>query len=157
PWLDGIVRAKRPQQLPVALTRDEVRAVLRRLEGAPRLMAYLLYGAGLRLLECCRLRVQDVDFASNQIVVRGGKGDKDRMTMLPAVIKPDLARHLESVREQYRRDRGVRSRVGRASDGARSEIPECGARVGVALGLPGDPHVRGAAHRPAAPTSSARI
>ncbi len=104
PWLDGIVRAKRPQRLPVVLTRDEVRAVLRRLEGAPRLMAYLLYGAGLRLLEGCRLRIQDVDFASNQIVVRGGKGDKDRMTMLPAVIKPDLARHLESVREQYRRD-----------------------------------------------------
>src|SRR5881296_376449 len=119
PWLDGIVRAKRPQRLPVVLTRDEVRAVLRRLEGAPRLMAYLLYGAGLRLLECCRLRVQDVDFASNQIVVRGGKGDKDRVTMLPAVINLDLARHLESVREQYRRDRGVRSRVGRASDGAR--------------------------------------
>jgi len=104
PWLDGIVRAKRPQRLPVVLSRDEVRAVLRRLEGAPRMMAYLLYGAGLRLLECCRLRVQDVDFASNQIVVRGGKGDKDRMTMLPAVIKVDLARHLESVREQHRRD-----------------------------------------------------
>ena len=104
PWLDGIVRAKRPQRLPVVLTRDEVRAVLRRLEGAPRMMAYLLYGAGLRLLECCRLRVQDVDFVSNQIVVRGGKGDKDRMTMLPAVIKVDLARHLESVREQHRRD-----------------------------------------------------
>src|SRR2546428_7535810 len=157
PWLDGIVRAKRPQRLPVVLTRDEVRAVLRRLEGAPRLMAYLLYGAGLRLLECCRLRVQDVDFASNQIVVRGGKGDKDRMTVLPAVIKPDLARHLESVREQYRRDVECGARVGRASDGARSEIPECAARVGVALGLSGDPHVRGAAHRPAAPTSSARI
>src|SRR3989441_9944252 len=104
PWLDGIVRAKRPQRLPVVLTRDEVRAVLRRLEGAPRLMAYLLYGAGLRLLECCRLRVQDVDFASNQIVVRGGKGDKDRVTMLPAVINLDLARHLESVRNQHRRD-----------------------------------------------------
>ena len=104
PWLDGIVRAKRPQRLPVVLTRDEVRAVLRRLDGAPRLMAYLLYGAGLRLLECCRLRVQDLDFASNQIVVRGGKGDKDRMTMLPAVTKVDLARHLESVRAQHRRD-----------------------------------------------------
>ena len=61
PWLDGIVRAKRPQRLPVVLTRDEVRAVLRRLDGAPRLMAYLLYRAGLRLLECCRLRVQDVE------------------------------------------------------------------------------------------------
>src|SRR5439155_1622346 len=91
-----MVREAEPRapRLPVVLTRDEVRAVLRRLEGAPRMMAYLLYGVGLRLLECCRLRVQDVDFASNQIVVRGGKGDKDRMTMLPAVIKVDLARHL---------------------------------------------------------------
>lgn len=62
PWLDGLVRAKRPQRLPVVLTRDEVRAVLQRLHGAPRLMAYLLSGAGLRLLECCRLRVQDVNF-----------------------------------------------------------------------------------------------
>ena len=104
PWLDGIVHAKRPQRLPVVLTRDEVRAVLRRLQGAPRLMAYLLYGAGLRLLECCRLRVQDIDFASNQIVIRGGKGDKDRVTMLPAAVKSDLDRHLRSMREQHGRD-----------------------------------------------------
>ncbi len=104
PWLDGVVRAKRPQRLPVVLTRDEVRAVLQRLDGVPRLMAYLLYGAGLRLLECCRLRVQDVNFASNQIVVRGGKGDKDRVTMLPAAVKAELARHLELVREQHRRN-----------------------------------------------------
>jgi integron integrase len=96
--------AKRPQRLPVVLTRDEVRAVLERLEGAPRLMAYLLYGAGLRLLECCRLRVQDVDFPTNQLIVRGGKGDKDRVTMLPGIIKADLARHLEVVRRQHRRD-----------------------------------------------------
>src|SRR3989454_3569569 len=87
PWMDEIVRAKRPQRLPVVLTRDEVRAVLRRLDGPPRLMAFLLYGAGLRLLECCRLRVQDVDFGTNQIVVRSGKGDKDRMTMLPAAAR----------------------------------------------------------------------
>src|SRR3989454_3970428 len=157
PWLDGIVRAKRPQRLPVVLTRDEVRAVLRRLEGAPRLMAYLLYGAGLRLLECCRLRVQDVDFASNQIVVRGGKGDKDRMTMLPAVIKPDLARHLESVREQYRRDVECGAGWVELPTALARKYPNAGREVGVALGLPGDPHVRGAAHRPAAPTSSARI
>ena len=107
PWLDGIVRAKRPERLPVVLTRDEVRAVLQRLEGVPRLMACLLYGAGLRVLECCRLRVQDVDFATNQIVVRGGKGDKDRVTMLPAVAKADLDRHLESVRTQHRDDLAV--------------------------------------------------
>jgi integron integrase len=104
PWLDGLVRARRPQRLPVVLTRDEVRAVLPRLDGTPRLMAYLLYGAGLRLLECCRLRVQDIDFDSRQIVVRGGKGDKDRVTMLPAAVKADLARHLESAREQHQRD-----------------------------------------------------
>jgi integrase len=92
PWLDGIVRAKRPERLPVVLTRPEVLAVLRQLEGVPRLMVSLLYEAGLRLLECCRLRVQDIDFATNQIVVRGAKGDKDRMTMLPAAIKGELAR-----------------------------------------------------------------
>jgi integron integrase len=104
PWLDGIVRAKRPARLPVVLTRDEVRAVLQRLHGAPRLMACLLYGAGLRVLECCRLRVQDIDFAANQVVVRGGKGDKDRVTMLPAIVKGALARHLDAVRAQHRDD-----------------------------------------------------
>ena len=104
PWLDDVVRAKRPQRLPVVLTRDEVQAVLQRLDGVPRLMAYLLYGAGLRVLECCRLRVQDVDFARNQIVVRSGKGDKDRMTMLPASVKAALARHLDRVRQQHLAD-----------------------------------------------------
>ena len=107
PWLEGVVRAKRPQRLPIVLTREEIRAVLQQLEGAPRLMAGLLYGAGLRVLECCQLRVQDVDFAANQIVVRAGKGDKDRVTMLPKVIKPDLAQHLEAVRTQHQRDLGV--------------------------------------------------
>jgi integron integrase len=104
PWLDGIVRAKRPVRLPVVLSRDEVRALFQRLEGVPRLMACLLYGAGLRVLECCRLRVQDVDFAASQIVVRSGKGDKDRVTMLPAVLKADLGRHLARVRAQHRDD-----------------------------------------------------
>jgi integron integrase len=104
PWLEGLVRAKRPARLPVVLTREEVRAVLHRLDGVPRLMACLLYGAGLRVLECCRLRVQDLDFASNQIVVRGGKGDKDRVTMLPGIVKADLSRHLEDVRAQHERD-----------------------------------------------------
>jgi integron integrase len=87
------------------LTRDEVRAVVQRMSGVPRLMAVLLYGAGLRLLECARLRVKDVDFARNQITVRAGKGDKDRVTMLPASVKAALARHLEAVRTQHERDR----------------------------------------------------
>lgn len=104
PWLDDIVRARRPARLPVVLTRDEVRAVLQRLSGPPRLMGCLLYGAGLRVLECCRLRIQDVDLGANQIVVRGGKGDKDRVTMLPTVVKADLVRHLAAVRNQHERD-----------------------------------------------------
>jgi integron integrase len=99
-----VVRAKRPQRLPVVLSREEVRLVLQQLDGIPRLMGYLLYGAGLRVLECCRLRVQDVDIDANQIVVRGGKGDKDRVTMLPAVVKVDLVGHLEAVRAQHADD-----------------------------------------------------
>lgn len=86
------------------LTLEETQAVLGRLEGLPRLMAILLYGAGLRLLECCRLRVQDVDFAKNQIVIRGGKGGKDRVTMLPAVVKNALARQIARGREQHEAD-----------------------------------------------------
>jgi integron integrase len=102
--LDDVVRAKRPLHLPVVLTRDEVRAVLQRLDGVPRLMAILLYGAGLRLLECCRVRVKDVDFAMNQITIRDGKGHKDRPTMLPATVKAELVAHLERMREQHQAD-----------------------------------------------------
>ena len=82
-WLDGIVRAKRAVRLPVVLTRDEVRAILGELRGTPWLMVSLMYGAGLRLLECARLRIKDVDFERLEITVRNGKGGKDRRTMLP--------------------------------------------------------------------------
>src|SRR3989442_2579790 len=88
PWLDDLVRAVRPERLPVVLSRDEVRAVLLALRGTSRLMAVLLYGAGLRVLECARLRVKDLDFSANQIVVRSGKGDRDRVTLLPARVRP---------------------------------------------------------------------
>src|SRR6266849_2697778 len=81
--IDDVVRAKQPHRVPVVLTQDEVRAVLVHLSGTTWIMATLLYGAGLRLLECLRLRVKDVDFPSNHIVVRDGKGQKDRVTMLP--------------------------------------------------------------------------
>ena len=104
PWLDDLVYAKRPHHLPVVLTREEVRAVLGQILGVPRLMAFLLYGAGLRLLECARLRVKDIDPGRNQIVVRARKGNKDRLTMLPAAIKTDLLRHLEAVRTQHQLD-----------------------------------------------------
>jgi integron integrase len=104
PWLDEVARAKRPKHLPIVLTRDEVRAVIAELHGTPRLMATLLYGSGLRLLECCRLRVEDIDFGMNQIVVRGGKGAKDRVTVLPAVAKGALTQHLERVKRQHEAD-----------------------------------------------------
>jgi integron integrase len=104
PWLDDVVRAKRPQYLPVVLSREETRAVLQQLTGVPPIMALLLYGAGLRLLECCRLRVKDVDFTTNQIVIRDGKGRKDRVTMLPATAKTLLMTHLDHVRAQHQAD-----------------------------------------------------
>lgn len=85
--IDGVVRAKRPHRLPVVLTKDEVKNVIDQMIGAPRLMAILLYGAGLRLMECCCLRIKDIDFSRNEIVVRAGKGDKDRHTMLPSVVR----------------------------------------------------------------------
>jgi integron integrase len=104
PWLEDVVRAKRPTHLPIVLTRDEVRAVIFELDGTPRLMATLLYGAGLRLLECARLRVQDVDFARNQIVVRDAKGAKDRVTVLPGVAKAPLTQHLQRMKQQHEAD-----------------------------------------------------
>src|SRR2546426_6029853 len=97
PWLDELVRARRPRRLPVVLSRDEVCAVIAPLAGTPKLMACLLYGAGLRLLECARLRVKDIDFEASHIVVRAGKGDKDRITVLPRIVREPLRRHLERV------------------------------------------------------------
>ncbi len=102
--LKDVVRAKTPRRIPLVMSCEEVRKVLDHLHGSPRLMATLMYGAGLRLLECARLRVKDLDFDSNQIIVRDGKGMKDRVTLLPASAQGDLARHLEAVREQHEAD-----------------------------------------------------
>jgi integron integrase len=103
-WLDGIVRAKRPKTLPVVLTRDEVRSVLGRLRGVNLIAATLLYGAGLRLLECLGLRIKDVDFGYRQITVRGGKGNKDRVTVLPVSVDDRLKLHIEDVRVLFEKD-----------------------------------------------------
>jgi integron integrase len=104
PWLDDLVRAKRPPRLPTVLSRDEVQVVLRSLGGMPRLMAMLLYGSGLRLIECARLRVKDVDFDRRQIVVRAGKGNRDRVTMLPLSLADALSAHLRRVARLHERD-----------------------------------------------------
>lgn len=99
-----LVRARRPERMPVVLSREEVRLVLRRLEGTPRLVCGLLYGAGLRVLECLALRVMDVDFARRQLLVRRGKGAKDRATVLPDAFAAMLGEHLEATRALWRRD-----------------------------------------------------
>lgn len=103
-WLDDVVRAKRPKRLPTVLTREEARQILAELPGTYRLNGLLLYGSGLRLLECLRLRVKDVDFALRHVVVREGKGDKDRRTMLPTALIPELQTHLRKVFELHQRD-----------------------------------------------------
>jgi len=122
-WLDGIVRAKRAVRLPIVLTRDEVRAILGELRGTPWLMVSLMYGAGLRLLECARLRIKDVDFGRGEITVRDGKGGKDRRTMLPVALKGALAAHIERVRRLHERD--LRRRLGSVAlpDGIERKYP----------------------------------
>jgi integron integrase len=103
-WVENVVRAKRPQRLPVVLSQHEVQALLAALQGVAWMMGTLLYGAGLRLMECLRLRVKDVDFDRGEILVREGKGDKDRVTTLPASVVPKLRAHLERVRRQHTAD-----------------------------------------------------
>jgi integron integrase len=99
------VRAKQPKRLPVVLTRGEVLRVLERMDGVPRIVATLLYGSGLRLFEALRLRVKDLDFSFHQITVRSGKGNRDRVTMLPAVLEDPLREHLRRVRDVHEADR----------------------------------------------------
>jgi len=104
PWLADVVRAKRPHRLPLVLSREEVAAVLGRMRGTARTMATLLYGSGLRLLECARLRVKDIDLERRHIVVRGGKGDKDRTTLLPAACREELCAQIARVRRIHDED-----------------------------------------------------
>jgi integron integrase len=103
-WLTEVVRAKRPLRLPVVLARSEVASLLGSLEGIPQLVASLLYGSGLRLMEALSLRIQDLDFSRHQVLVRDGKGQKDRVTMLPAGLVRPLQLHLVLVAEQHRLD-----------------------------------------------------
>jgi integron integrase len=105
--LDEGVRAKRPEQLPVVLSRREVERILDRMRGPAWLVASLLYGSGLRLLECLSLRVKDIDFSRGEIVVRNGKGDKDRVTVLPGRLRDALLAHLDRVRLEHERHRAA--------------------------------------------------
>jgi integron integrase len=104
PWMKGIVHAKRKKKLPVVMSQKEVQVVLGEMVGTPKLVATVLYGSGLRLMEGCRLRVKDIDFDRHEIHIRNGKGGKDRKTMLPHRLVGPLERHLHRVRRQHRED-----------------------------------------------------
>ena len=104
PWLDNVTQAKAPKKLPVVLTVAEVQAVLSRLSGSHLLIASLLYGGGMRLMEAVRLRVQDVEFSRHEIIVREGKGFKDRVTMLPEAVVVQLKTHLVKVKALHEED-----------------------------------------------------
>lgn len=101
---ENIIWAKKPTRLPVVFTQEEAKAVLGQLKGTKWLMGMLLYGAGLRLIECLSLRVKDIDFGYNQIIIRDGKGEKDRETMLPKIIKEALKVHLEKAQKIHKQD-----------------------------------------------------
>ena len=129
-WVSDVERAKKPRRLPVVMSREEVRSVLRRLNGTPLLMASLLYGSGLRLNECLTLRVKDVDFDRGQLLVRAGKGAKDRVTLLPRSLAAPLREHLERVRALYEsdlEDPGIRASV---PDGLSRKYPNAGREWG---------------------------
>ena len=104
PWMEGVVRAKRPQRVPTVLSRDEAQRLLAQLDGRAWLLASLLYGTGMRLMECLRLRVMDIDFARNEVTVRNGKGGKDRRTVLPRSLAEPLKREVERARLLHQED-----------------------------------------------------
>jgi integron integrase len=124
--LEPLVRARQPRRVPVVLTREEVRLVLAALDGTPRLVAGLLYGSGLRLLEALRLRVKDVDFGAGELVVRRGKGGKDRVTMLPEVSRRPLAEHLQRVRARHQRDLALGAGCAALPDALGRKLPGAG-------------------------------
>jgi len=120
PWIDDIVRARQPKRLPTVLSKDEVATLLARLDGTVQLIVLLLYGTGMRILECLRLRIQDVDFHLGHITIRDGKGRKDRTTLLPSSCRNRLTDHLELVKQLHDQDI--------ADDYGRVHLPEALAR-----------------------------
>jgi len=104
PWVEDIVRAKRTYRLPVVMSRSETAAVLQQMHGTAQIMAALMYGTGMRVNECCSLRIKDLDFERGEIIIRSGKGARDRRTMLPQALQPLLQEHLKTVRVRYDRD-----------------------------------------------------
>jgi len=123
PWLGNMIHAKRPERLPVVLTRAEVASLLGELRGTAHLIACLLYGGGLRLLECLQLRIKDVDLARREIRIRDGKGRKDRVTVLPGSIIPALSVHIADTRAQHREDLAAGAGYVALPDALRAKYP----------------------------------
>ena len=144
PWLDGVIRAKKPARLPVVLSSDEVASVLAELRDVYWLIGALLYGSGLRLMECLRLRVKDIDLDARQLTVRSGKGEKDRVTLIAAAVIPALEQHLARRREQHRADCARGSASGLSPRRAGSKISEREPPMGLAIPVRG-----GSRHRAA--------
>ena len=140
-WLNNFEHAKKPSRLPVVLTPEETRAVLNRLDETKWIMASLLYGAGLRLMECIRLRVKDIEFTRRQRVVREGKGAKDRITMLPDKVVEPLQRHLEQVKAIHQQD--LREGFGAVylPYALERKYPQANREWGWAICVPGPPTV----------------
>ena len=138
-WLEGMVHAKRPVRLPVVLSRGEVAVVLAHMQGIERLCASLIYGAGLRLLEALQLRIKDVDLAGQQLIVRDGKGRKDRVTLLPAILQPELRAHIDHVRGQHSSDLRAGAGFVQLPDALRDQVPLGPARVALAVAVSGHP------------------
>ncbi len=137
PWLDNVVRAKRTQNLPVVLSREEIRMVFSFLEGVHLLMASLLYGAGLRLLECCHLRLKDVDFGRNQLMIRKGKGGKDRVALFPENIKKDLQGQVNKINWLHSRDLKNGAGMVLLDPALRKKYPTMGKELGWQWVFPG--------------------
>ena len=156
------VRGRHGKRLPVVLTRKEVPGVLQRVEGGGgmhKLMAELMYGSGLRVKECCRLRVKDVDLERLQLAVRGGKGDQDRVTVLPRRLVDRLREQIERVRRLHEDDLAHRMRPGLVAAGAAAEIPQRRTGIGMAVLVSIEPSERrsaGAGGEDSAASSRAR-
>ena len=146
PFLHDVERAKRPRKLPVVLTRQEATALLNALTNPTfSLMGWLLYGSGLRLMECVRLRVKDVDFAYRQLTVRDGKGQKDRVTLLPERVHTSLRLHLAKVKALHEEDLAQRGGGVYLPFALERKYPKRATRVGVAVRVPGSEAFRGPA------------
>jgi integrase len=146
-WMGDLVHAKRPVHVPVVLTPAEAVTLLAGLRGPTALVGSLLYGAGLRLLEALRLRAKDIDFGRHEIIVRRGKGQKDRHTVLPAKLVDALGEHLEAVRTQHRSDLEEGGGFVGAPRGSASKIPGRAQGMAVAVGISRNPNLRRCRYR----------